>query len=214
MHWRAFLALIIVIGIIGLMTQGDIAKNLLGGLKVGGFAKTKEVQEGFSIVLSSEKEAFYGQTYKVSNATFSSEGICQPIKLNEMTLEKSLRCHIAIIDLTGQFEYASVGSIKVVGESSSANIDGSIYSSAVPIKIDLEIIPFNFTLATISENKISLTSVSGDIKRLKNDTLEAITYLDASSLDISNFVGEIKLVNGLVVLTGTATSVEGQNFSW
>lgn len=213
MHWKAFLALIMIIGIIGLITYSDVGKNLLQTFG-GWFTRTKVSGESFVIVLSSEKEAFYGQTYKVANATFSSEGICQPIKLNEITLEKSLRCKIAIIDLTGQVGYASVGSIKVSGESDSVNIDGSTYSSAIPIKIEFEIIPFNFILADISERKISLTSVTGEIKRIENDTLVGYWKLDASSLDISNFVGEIKLADGLVILTGTATSVEGKNFSW
>lgn len=213
MRWKAFLALIIILGIIGLITQADIGKKLLSNFKIGGFIKTTPPKT-FSIVLNSEKESFYGQTYKVANATFNGEGICQTIKLNELRLERGLRCKIAIVDLTGQFEYASVGSIRINGVSSSINIDDTVYSSAQPIKIELEVIPFNFTLATLSENKISLASVSGEIKRIENDAIMSYSKLIRSSLDISNFVGKIELANGLVSLTGVASSVKGQDFSW
>ncbi|MEM7825208.1 MAG: hypothetical protein QXO27_04520 [Candidatus Aenigmatarchaeota archaeon] len=213
MRWRFFLALIIIMGIIGLVIYSGLGKGLLG-LKSGEFAKTKESQQSFFIVLSAEKESFYGQIYNVANSTFIGSGLCQPIKLNELTLKKESTCDITMGDYSGVFEYSSIGSVKLIGQTNNLIIDGSTYSSPQPINILLEIVPSSFAIGGISGDKISMSSVVGEVKRLENDIVKSISYLKGELLNIDNFVGEIKLENGLVTLSGMTNSVKGNSFSW
>jgi hypothetical protein len=215
MRWKALLALILIIGIIGLVTYGGIGKNLFHGLKVGGFTKTKAPTQTFTIALSSKKDTFYGQSYKITNSTFIGSGVCQPIKLNELTMQKQTNCEIVIGDLSGQFIYTSIGSIKLIAETTNIIIDGSTYSSPQPIKIDIELAPSSFSLGGISEDKISFVSITGEVKKLGNDTsVKSISYLNADTLDITKFVGQISLKDEIVTLIGITNSVKGNDFSW
>ncbi len=96
------------------------------------------------------------------------------------------------------------------GDSTIIYLDDSVYSSSTPIKVDLEVIPFKFILESLSQQKISLQSVSGTISREGR----GLENLGNTSIEISNFAGSLKLENGTTILNGIANSVKGTGFSW
>ncbi|MBI5871895.1 hypothetical protein HZB88_02315 [archaeon] len=218
-HWKIWLTLVLVVGILGLFLYTDTGKKTLNLFKLGQFTKTTATPTGaqFSISLNSNIDAFYSQLYKVTNSSFAANGICrQSIKLNELVLQKeATRCDAILSGFSGTFDYTKAGSIVLSGESSVIFIDDSTYSSSKPIQVELEVIPFKFTLEGLSQQKISLPSVSGDVDRLKEDgSVKAVVYLANNSLEISNFLGSLKLENGTAILNGMANSVKGTDFSW
>lgn len=218
-HWKIWLTLILVLGIVGLLLYTDAGKKTLSLFKIPQFTKTVPATTGpqFSITLSSNKEAFYSQMYTVTNSTFTANGICkQFIEINDLVLQKgATRCNVILGGFSGKVEYTNAGSVVASGESSSIILDDSAYSSSKPIKIDLEVIPFTSMVDGVSKQKISLSSVSGSITRFKEDgSVKSVVYLSNNSLEISNFAGSLGLENETAILTGMTNSVKGTDFSW
>jgi hypothetical protein len=218
-HWKIWLTLILILGIVGLLLYTDAGKKTLSLFKIPQFKKITPTPTGaqFSITLNSNKEAFYSQMYTVTNSTFVANGICrQFIQINDLVLQKGeTRCSVALAGFSGKVEYTSAGSVVASGESSSMFLDGSAYSSSKPIKVDLEVIPFTSTVDGLYKQKISLPSVSGSITRFKEDgSIKSVVYLSNNSLEISNFAGSLNLENETAILSGIANSVKGTDFSW
>jgi hypothetical protein len=218
-HWKIWLTLILILGIVGLLLYTDAGKKTLSLFKIPQFIKATPTPTGaqFSITLNSNTEAFYSQMYAVTNSTFVANGICrQFIELNDLVLQKGgTRCSIILGSLSGKVEYTNAGSVVASGESSSIVLDDSAYSSSKPIKVDLEVIPFTSVVDSLYKQKISLPSVSGTITRFKEDgSIKSVVYLSNNSLEISNFAGSLKLENETAILSGIANSVKGTDFSW
>ncbi len=218
-HWKIWLTLILILGIVGLLLYTDAGKKTLSLFKIPQFIKTNPTPTGaqFSITLNSNKEAFYSQMYTVTNSTFVANGICrQFIEINDLVLQKgATRCSVILGGFSGKVEYTNAGSVVASGESSSIVLDDSAYSSSKPIKVDLEVIPFTSVVDSLYKQKISLPSVSGTITRFKEDgSIKSVVYLSNNSLEISNFAGSLKLENETVILTGITNSVKGTDFSW
>lgn len=215
-HLKLWLAVFLVIGILGLMFYSDVGKNALSLFKVGKFTKPAPTDVSrFLMVLNAEKDAFYGLSLSVSDTNFVSEGICQQtIKLGELTLQKSgTRCKATISGLKGSFTYTQAGSIQIVADSASVSIDDTSYSSDKPIHVEMEVIPFTFSLSSFEVGAIPLSAVRGDLSKLKDDgSIGAIAYLDNSSIEVDNFVGSLRLDNGKAILNGLASSIKG--LSW
>jgi len=218
-HWKIWLTLILILGIVGLLMYTDAGKKTLSLFKLPQFIKTAPKTTGtqFSIDLSSNKEAFYSQIYTVANSTFTADGICmQFIQINDLVLQKGeTRCSITLNGFSGTVEYTNAGSIAVSGESGIVVLDDFAYSSSKPIKIDLEVIPFTSMADSLYKQKFSFASVYGNITRFKEDgSVKSVVYLNNNSLEISNFAGSLKLENETAILSGMTNSVKGTDFSW
>jgi len=218
-HWKIWLTLILILGIVGLLLYTDAGKKTLSLFKLPQFIKTAPKPTGaqFSIILNSNKEAFYSQIYEVTNSTFAASGICrQFMEINDLVLQKvETRCSVILNSFSGKVEYTTAGSIIASGESGSIILDDSAYSSSKPIRVDLEVIPFTSAVDSLYKQKVSLPSVSGSITRFKEDgSVKSVTYLSSNPLEISNFAGSLKLENETAILTGMTNSVKGTDFSW
>lgn len=215
-HLKIWLAVFLVLGILGMMLYTDAGKKTLSVFKVGKFVKPAPADVSrFIVVLNAEKDAFYGLSLSVSDADFVSEGVCQQmIKLGDFTLQKSgTRCKAAISGFKGAFTYTQAGSIQINGDSLNVLLDDTSYSSDKPIHIEMEVIPFTFSLDSFEVGAVPLSSVKGELTKLKDDgSVGAIAYLDNSSIEIDNFLGSLRLDNGKTILNGLASSIEG--LSW
>ena len=218
MKWKMWLAIIVIFGILGLLFMTDAGQKYADFLKksVGNFVSTimrrQPSGQMFRIELTANKDVLYGQSYEMANSTFSGSGFYQMIKIgdSDVTVKSGNQIDVFIDNFNGLFVYTSDGSVKLTGESNQMEIGDLIYSSQKPNKIDLEIIPFNFTLSNVIQDKISLKSAYGEIK-----TDRGQAPLENSKLDISFFRGEMILNDdGNVVLMGVANSVIGDKFSF
>jgi len=218
-HWKIWLTLILILGIVGLLLYTDAGKKTLSLFKLPQFIKTTPKPTGpqFSITLNSNKEAFYSKMYTVTNSTFTANGICrQFIQINDLVLQKGeTRCSVTLAGFSGKVEYTNAGSVVASGESSSIFLDDFAYSSSKPIKVDLEVMPSTSMVDSVYQQKISIPSVSGSVTRFKEDgSVKSVVYLSNNSLEISNFAGSLKLENETAILSGITNSVKGTDFSW
>lgn len=218
MKWKALFAAIIILGIIGLLFITDVGKKYTEFLRVrvGDFlniiSKQAKPEQVFKITLTAGKGPLYGQGYRVINSDFSGSGFYQYIKVGkqDIVIKSGKRVSIIINNFNGLFEYTSEGSIKLAGESNQIEIDDYVFSSEKSTNIDIEIVPFSFSLTNIEQDRISLQAISGNVK---TDRGEA--PLENSKLEINFFAGELSLAeDGSITLEGTAGSVIGDKFSF
>lgn len=215
MHWKALLAVLAVLALTStvLFTQPDYAR--LFADRISGFfsniIKPITPEVSFQIVLTADKNSFYGQSYKMSNSTLMVSGT--PVQMaveNVLWNIKDDNRVDAIVDFDGTFEITKAGSIVVSGKSRYVEINKMGTSDQVDV--NMEIVPTEgFTLSSLVQNKISLSSVNGEITRLDTGGMQP---LDGTSLEIDGFIGHMQLKDDKIVLSGLVNTVKGKNFNW
>ncbi len=216
-HFKIILALVLIAGIMGLIAYANTGDQFLQAFKIGKFADVQQTTaEPFGISLTTGVTALYGKSFSIAGSPFSFEGVCSSLKVGGLDIEREeTRCSVSIEGFTGTFQYSPFGSILFVGSGSSVKVDSNRYSSAAPISFEFEAIPAGFFVGGISENKISVVVPAGKIEKYgKDGSLKAVAYLSQSTLDLSSLFGNAQLDNGELKITGTATSVKSEEFSW
>lgn len=218
MKWKALLAITIILGILGTLFITDVGKRYADFLRIriGDFLAilTRKGPSGppFRMVLTTRKEPFYGQSFNIVNSSFSGSGFHRYIKVGEqvISIKSGEKVRINVRNLNGVFAYTNEGNIRLTGDSSQIEIDDFTFSSETASKVEIEIVPFEFSLTGIEQDSISLLLVSGNVKTDRGDA-----PLENSKLDISFFTGNLNIAeDGTAILTGMASSVSGSNFSF
>lgn len=243
MNWKSLLTVFVIlaIGFMLLTTEGgqkfagqaaDFIKVKVGsfasGLFSGGKWQVPFTQEPlpsgeqFLISYSGTKDSLYGQQFAVYNTSLGAEGICQAmVKIGDVMLKtEAMKCNILTENMRGTFEYTVAGTVKFDGEVSSLEINGNLYTSATDVlKTSFELLPSEFILVGLSQNKITIPSATGTINRITpQGSTKSTEELSSEQLEIGGFVGFIKLENSNIKLQGLAVSVKGtgphSSFTW
>lgn len=228
MHWKALLAIILILSIAGLLLFTDIGKNFVNSIRgniagfirgniAGFFSKIFEGQPGepFTIFLTANRESFYGQSYSMSNSTLICSGAYNYIRIDGRPVAHKIdkTVDLKVLEFNGNFEVTSTGSIKISGSSSVIEISDWIISGK-PMDVELEITPSNFLLLGVSQEKITLVGVTGEIRRIHEGKFDQVS-LSSDDLEIKNFMGNLGLSEtGMISLNGATTSVKGKKFSF
>ncbi|HKZ45512.1 MAG TPA: hypothetical protein VJ343_02295 [archaeon] len=218
MKWKVILAVIVILGIAGLLLATDVGQNYADFLRksVGNFISViiRRQSSGpmFGIELTANKDSLYGQTYNMANSTFEGSGFYQKIKVgdSDVTIKSGDDVDVLIGNFNGVFEYTVDGMVKIAGSSNHIEINDLAYSSAKANKFQLEMVPFTFTLSNVVQDKITLKMAYGEVK-----TDRGQAPLEGSKLDVNFFVGDLRLdSDGNVNLLGITNSVIGDKFSF
>ncbi len=216
-HFKLILALVLIAGIMGLIAYANTGQQFLKALKIGGFTNVQQQPtEPFGISLTTGVTAFYGKSFAISASPFSFEGVCSLVKVGGLKIEtEETRCSASVESFTGTFQYSPFGSILFVGGASEVKVNSNKYSAQTPISFEFEVIPTGFFVAGINVDKISLIAPSGRIEKYgKDGSLKSIAYLSQSTLDLNSLIANAQLEQGELKVTGTATSVKSEEFSW
>jgi hypothetical protein len=233
MNWKILLAIVAIAGIGLLLMQTDSGRGYLGqasdffGSWVGNFVSglgngNPPSGKPFTIDLSAEKQSFFGQKYDLGNASLRVEGTCRsPISVGNIALRsEGGSCVADLGGAKGTFEYDQDGTVLFIGETDELTVNGDRMTSAVEqgkattkVKVALEIAAGKFTLGDLSQDKITLSSVTGSIDRLSSDGTTAKSHEEMASetLEISHFTGYIKLDDAKIIMHGIAYSVSGSD---
>jgi hypothetical protein len=217
LNWKAILAVIVILGIVGLLYTTDMGRGYLDDIRtiMGNFisilAKTPQ-GSGFQVEVEANKNPFYGVSYKVVNSSFEGSGVYQSMTISDLdvTLNSDKKVDVAAADFSGQFDYTSDGIVRLTGTASRVVVGDRSYSSAKPTKISLELVPFSFDISNLNVGKMAFSGVSGSVKSSAGQA-----QLELSKLEISNFMGNMSLSEDeKVKLGGTASSIVGDRFSF
>jgi len=220
MRWKVLLAIVLIVVIVGLLLTTKTGMDYFEFLRnrVGEFFSVmfrKPPGELFEVVLTTDREPFFGQSYKLTNSSFSCSGVYQSIRFGEhlINLKTLKKVYIELNDIKGTFEYTKEGVVKLSGDSTLIEIDDLTLSSSKPSKVEIEIVPLEFSLTNIVQDKITLFPVTGDIKRIINDKIDSVS-LTNDKLEINNFHGELSLRDENIMLAGSTSSIVGDKFSF
>lgn len=217
LKWKAILAVVVILGIVGLLYATDMGKGYLDFIRstVGNFisilAKTPQTS-GFQVDVEANKKPFYGVSYRVANSSFEGSGVFQSMTISDldMTLNSDKKVDVAAADFNGQFDYTSDGVVRLTGTASKVVVGDRSYSSAKPTKVSLELVPFSFLISNLNVAKMAFNGVLGSVKSSAGQA-----QLELSKLEISNFIGNMSLSEDeKVKLGGTASSIVGDRFSF
>ena len=219
-HFKLILAGLLLAGILGLLFYSATGSTFPQDFKLGMFTDVQKTNtEPFGISLSTDTIAFYGKSFNMDNSSFSAKGACSSIKISGTTIKSNdNRCGVSSDNFRGTFQYTTSGSIVFSGTADSLTVNSLEFSNndtANPVKFEVEVIPALFSANGISSKELVLLAPSGSIQKFgKDGSLKAVSYLSQTSLDISNLLGRVELTTGELKVTGTATSVKGDEFNW
>lgn len=225
-RWKALLAVVVIVAIVGLLYTSDTGKDYVDLLTntLGNFVANFPLvgmQPGseFFMELTTMKESFFGQSYKVENATLRVSGICQgTMVIGDIVMSREEKdCFIQIENLQGQFEYSAGGVVRADGKANFVTVDGYSYVPAErELSVKVEVIPVEELLLTgLSQRNIALDSVTGGIERRDEEgNIKSTEELKNEKMTIINFVGQLELEEESIILSGLTGAVRGQTFSW
>lgn len=217
-NYKLILAILLIVGIIGIIMYAKFGQNLIENIKSGRITAVNSPppSEPFGITFSTGSTALYGKSFPVEKSMFTFSGVCSSVKINSVKIEREeKRCSGSSDSFTGTFQYTPFGSILFTGSSAALTVNSDKYSSSNSVALEFEIIPSEFSVGGLNEKQISIIAPSGKVEKYgKDGSLKGIAYLSQTSLDISNLNGRVELKDGELKITGTATSVKSQDFSW
>jgi len=225
MHWKVLLAAMLIIAICGLLLVTPIGQKYTENIRalltknVGALTSVilrQKPSSPFTIYLSASKESFYGQNFKVTNASVSITGDYQSIKVGDqsLTLKSSKKVNANVQNTNGVFEMLGNGNVRVSANSDYLEIDDYIFSSGKLMKIEVEMAPSTFSVNPIIADKITFSSVTGEIKRLGETNINTAS-MSSSNLEIKSFSGYLKMEDtGNILLHGLSSSVKGDTFNF
>lgn len=248
MNWKSLLLAFVIVGIGIMLFSTDAGREFAGqavnfvtagaGNAISGFfsrvfnwqlpySQTDMPSgEQFMISISIPKESFYGHKYTVSNTSLSMEGVCDSgIEVGDIvTRTESVECTISAEYMKGEFEYTAAGIVRFDGDLSSLEVNGNSYSSGKTstdnrLETSFGIMPTVFTLDSIMQKEVTLTSPTGSIEILTPEgSLKSRIELAGEDIKIDGFVGFIKLEGSNINLKGLVVSLKGtgahSSFSW
>ena len=216
-HFKLVLALVLIAGIMGLIAYANTGQKFLQTFKLGKFTEVQPATtEPFGISISTGVTALYGKSFSITGASFSFEGVCSLVNVGGLKIEsEATRCSVSVESFTGTFQYSPFGSLIFTGSGNNIKVDSNKYSAATPISFEFEVIPTGFFVAGINENTISMVAPTGKIDKYgKDGSLKSVAYLSQSTLDLNSLVANVQLEQGELKITGTASSVKSEEFSW
>jgi len=219
MNWKAVLAVVIILAIVGFFFVTQIGTQFTSQLGLGSltsFLVKQKPSSVFAFSLTAQKDAFIGQDYKVTNASLDITGIYSFISAGNLNLESTQgkRISISVRDFNGDFQISAGGSVILKGTASSADIGDLSASSGNSINIQLEILPSSYTFSSFQQNSINFASISGSIQRGVGDSTDVVN-LSNSKLTIEYFTGSLSMQDdGTTTLLGSASSIKGDTFSF
>lgn len=204
MRWKLLFGIMLLIGISGLLMMRISRMPTISPFSslITAFLSliNPTPEEFFPIRLTTSVKSFYENEYMITNATFYGTGSCIRIDVISPTLVRVENdygnCNIHASSISGKFTI------------NSRNVMKGMFDT-----INIEILPKKILITGLKMKKVSLSSVDGEIKRLKGDVWSS-EPLSGDELEIVNFVGVMKVKRESVSLDGYATRVIGPDFSW
>jgi hypothetical protein len=217
--FKLVLGVVLVLAIFGLLfftgvgqPVGDFLSGQFGGvtsLFTGG-----NKGPAFSVNLKVNREALYGQSFKISNSTINLVGVPAYVKLDTQTLslKESQVVNIAIHNFKGTFTVNKDGSLGIVGGTNYMEIDNFAFSSDTTKTINMNVGSNSLSIDNFNSDKISLASATGSVDRTTGQTIDSASF--NGKLEMNYFVGGMTLTDTTADFLGGAASVKGDTFSF
>lgn len=213
MNLKILFAVVLIIVIAGLFVLLPTGKPLIGNIDISlpGLAALINLgsKDYFQMQLVANKEAFTGKTFDLGNTSIQVSGLCAGfVNIYGANIQKDARCTISADQVRGKLEYSTIGTIDVNIEASYVNMDGSIIVPGNDRRVRFSVIPSDLYIANYNPLLVSLPSVTGELKKFKADgTDDQTKVLNSEKVEITSYIGNVRLSFNNIVLSGFATKV-------
>lgn len=205
MKWKLLLAVLLIVGITALLVIGGTGIGVLDSLRnsVGNFVSTafrwNSGAKQFYIILTTEKNMFYGSSYKVSNSTFQGVGTVKELKINKAPSPVN-QIDVSVEGMKGSLELTNENIIKVSADASKVVLNDL---PILNLNIYFEMTPSTFSLNQFNTDKLAFPSISGEMKAEGG----WIRYLSSSNIEIDGFKGSLSFEGSQATLEGLANKI-------
>jgi hypothetical protein len=219
MNWKVILAVVVILALAGFFVFTEFGNQFTSQLGLGSltaFFVKQTPANVFAFNLTTRREAFFGQQYKVVNISLDATGIYQYIHVGNIYFEskEGKRITIAVRNFVGNFEITSGGSITLKGTATSAEIGDLAASPEKSLNVEMEIIPSTFVVASLQQNSINFAAIIGTLQRGTVNNLDTVNLVN-NKLTINYFAGMLsQQEDGTTTLLGSASSIKGDTFSF
>lgn len=219
MKWKVVLAAVLILAIVGFFFFSGIGSQYTSQFGIGsltGFLINQRPATAFQFSLSAPRESFFGQDYKLTNASLDADGLYQYINAGNLNLESKAgkNITIALRNFNGDFQISAGGGIVLKGTATYAEFGDISASPDKTLNIQMELLPTTYTLTSLQANAINFAGITGTLQRGTPDNPDQVN-LSNSKLTINYFAGSLTQQNdGTTVLLGSASSIKGDNFSF
>jgi len=211
MRAKIVLVVLLVMLIAGLLVFTPVGNNVFGGISLPGLSSFLNFgsKEQFQMQLAANKDAFVGKTFDLSNTTMHLNGICVgSVYVFGANIAKEGRCNMLVEQVKGRLEYSSIGTIEAAIEGSQVTLDGLVMAPANDKKVKFSIVPTDLFISSYNSNVVSLTSVTGEVKKFKSDgSQDQLKILTNEKVEISNYAGNVRLISNDIILSGFASKI-------
>lgn len=218
MNWKALIAVLLVIGIAGILITTSIGSQYFGSFQgiVGSFTKQAPSGSGFQIIFTTSPTTFYGQNFQVSNSTITITGMYDYFKVgNQMIdLTSGHDTTITITNFKGTVSVTAEGKLSLSATSGNYQIGDYSVTLTKPDTITTSVLPTEVSLTNLSLNKITFKTVSGELDRISGNNADVV-HLNNNNFELDNFNGEWQITSaGSAILNGMVTSAKGDTFTF
>ncbi|MEM5766158.1 MAG: hypothetical protein QW423_00770 [Candidatus Aenigmatarchaeota archaeon] len=185
------------------ITLGDMTRGLanLAGNFVGSFIKISNKEE-FIFDLESNKEAIYGQSFSFSNASFKSSCRILNLIIDGRAWEASEKVKIEM-EGRGEISIGKDGKLILKADTNLIKLDSWKTKN---VKVEMEVLPENFSLDNAGARLVNITSASGTVNKQMDDIKVKVDFSQAD-IKLEGFYGSIEFGEKLR-LAGIATNIE------
>jgi hypothetical protein len=212
MKWKLLVAIFVVFAILGLLffteqgkkyaiSLGSLTRSLITpvGNFIGSFLKIP-LEKEFNLELNLNREAIYGQTFSFSG--FEASGKILSLKMDGKTWEIGENVKIGLAG-EGEISIGNDGMLKLKANANLLQFDSLKTNN---VKIEMEMIPENFSVNDAKADLLNMSSASGNASKKLGD-IEVKVDFEKANLEIENFLGKIEFEENLR-LVGTANNME------
>jgi len=217
MRFKLLLGIFIIIAIVGLLIfskQGrDFREKYIdkymgpvtGFFKgiTGRFVKEKPVNRILDINLETSLNGISGQNFDVQNLNFDA-GLSYDSAIiagQTVNIRDDKTINFKVVGMTGTIQMLGNNKMKIIGESSSVEINGIAFSpQSKKDKIDFSLTgtPTSFSLNNIEKDTMTFSGISGSLKFKDWPSLA----LENDKLSIQKFKGTITLGEDTLMIIG------------
>ena len=214
MQWKILIAALVVLGIFAVAAFTEPGRQYTGFLAkhLGNFISGILKSERFEFALKANKEAFYEQEFQLSGSKFTASGAYELVSIDgkiwELKSTKELSVSFAG---SGKVTLNKDGKLIISASTNSVDLNDFVSKSDDKMDVKIEMMPSNFALSNIIEGEITLSSATGEINKMINNTFITAKF-SKSNIIVSNFNGSVELVNETISLVGYATEVKSSDF--
>jgi len=206
---KLLIVIVVTLAVIGFLFGTEIGLRFVNFVKIGGekvlssiLGLTQKTEGKITeIRLSIDSESLAGKVFTAVNTSISISGNCDEVMINNAKVLTPTSCAMQFQNANGSINFDS---------NLKGKLNAPLFAinnlSFVNVNTQFSILPEEFYISNISQNKILINIKRGVLTILNDDgSIRCTINYQNEVLELRNYVGSLEFKNGTFVLIGTST---------